>query len=107
MSHDEAIDELAFLGDWLDEIGIGSTQGNATEGASDSETSRKKRGPRKADYKTIQKEAKLAEDWKRAQETIGTYKAVFAKSKGYKLKCFQRLLNRVAKRESRKGRSDN
>ena len=70
------------------------------ERSSDETIKRKRRGQKKADYETVQKEAKVAAAWKRASET-GTYKADFAKDKGMTLKALDQLLDRVRKRKSR------
>jgi hypothetical protein len=57
----------------------------------------KRRGRKKADYKTIQREAELAAKWERARKS-NVSKAKFAKDKGGIAK-FDKLLDRVAKRE--------
>lgn len=58
---------------------------------------------RKADYETVQREARIAADWERARES-GVYKPEFAKERKMPLKELEKLLNRVSKR---KKRSDN
>lgn len=63
-------------------------------------TKRKRRGRKKTDYDTQQREAKLAASWKQAHET-GTYKPDFAKENGFTLKAFERLLDRVRKHKAR------
>jgi hypothetical protein len=63
----------------------------------------KRPGRKKADYKTQQREAQLAADWKRAYEA-GTYKADFARDNKLTVSKLDALLDRVAKR---KARSDN
>lgn len=60
---------------------------------------RKKKG-KKADYRKTVRENELAKKWGKARE-CGEYKPDFARENGYNLADFQRLLNRVAKRESR------
>jgi hypothetical protein len=58
----------------------------------------KRRGRKKADYETVQKEAALAADWERARDA-GIYKPDFAKDKGMTVKQLDTLLDRVAKRK--------
>jgi hypothetical protein len=58
----------------------------------------KRRGRKKADYKTIQKEAALAARWVRARDA-GVYKPVFAKDNKLTVKELDKLLDRVAKRK--------
>ncbi|MCO6456487.1 MAG: hypothetical protein J5I93_14415 [Pirellulaceae bacterium] len=60
-------------------------------------------GKRKADYDTVQKESKLADEWNRARESR-VAKADFSKSKGLKLKELDKLLDRVQKRKRRSGK---
>jgi len=60
----------------------------------------KRRGRPKADYETIQREAQLASDWKRARES-GIYKADFAKGRGMTMKELEDLLDRVSHRNKR------
>ena len=57
-----------------------------------------RRGRKKADYETVQREAELTGEWERARDS-GVYKADFAKDKGMTLKDFDRLLDRVDKRK--------
>lgn len=59
-----------------------------------------RRGRRKADYETIEREAQVAADWERAREA-GTYKGDFAKERGTTAGKLDALLDRVAKRKSR------
>jgi hypothetical protein len=59
---------------------------------------RKRRGRKKADYKTVQKEAALAAEWERARDT-GIYKPDFAKGKKMTARELDALLDRVAKRK--------
>jgi hypothetical protein len=61
-------------------------------------TKAKRPGRKKADYETVQREAQLAADWKRAYEA-GTYKADFAKDNGMTVKKLDALLDRVAWRQ--------
>jgi hypothetical protein len=60
----------------------------------------KRPGRKKADYKTVQREAELAADWKRAYEA-GTYKADFARDNKLTVSKLDALLDRVAKRKAR------
>jgi hypothetical protein len=62
-------------------------------------TPSKRRGRKKADYRTIQKEAAIAEEWARARDA-GEYKVAFAKRKGMKREELDALLDRVRKRKS-------
>jgi hypothetical protein len=62
-------------------------------------TKAKRRGRKKANYETVQKEDALAAKWKRAR-AAGTCKVDFAKQNKMTLKDFDRMLNRVRKRES-------
>jgi hypothetical protein len=66
-------------------------------------SSRKRRGRKRANYKTEQREAELASEWVRARN-LGTSKVDFVKEKGTTLKEFKKLLGRVAgkKRPSKK-----
>lgn len=57
----------------------------------------KRRGRKKADYATIQKEAALAADWTRVRDA-GVYKCDFARQRGMKVKALDALLDRVGKR---------
>jgi hypothetical protein len=59
---------------------------------------RKRRGRKKADYETVQKEAELAADWERARDA-GIYKPDFAKDKNMTVRQLDALLDRVAKRK--------
>jgi hypothetical protein len=59
-----------------------------------------RRGRKKADYKTEQRESQIAVDWKQARDR-GAYKPDFARDKGMTPSEFQKLLNRVAKRKVR------
>jgi hypothetical protein len=61
---------------------------------------RKRRGRKKADYGTVQKEAKLAAEWVRAR-AAGILKSAFAKDNGMNQKQLDALLDRVAKRNRR------
>lgn|GEM_PF-6520858 len=63
----------------------------------------KRRGRKKADYETVQKEAALAASWERAREA-GVYKGDFARERGTTVAKLDALLDRVAQR---KKRSDN
>jgi hypothetical protein len=56
-----------------------------------------RRGRPKADYETVKREAKLAADWEQASK-VGVYKGDFAKDNGSSVKEFDKLLDRVAKR---------
>lgn len=58
----------------------------------------KRRGRKKADYETVQKEAELAADWERARDA-GIYKPDFAKDKNMTVRQLDALLDRVAKRK--------
>lgn len=60
----------------------------------------KRRGRKKADYKTELKEAALAADWQRARDA-GAYKGDFARERGLTVAEFDKLLTRVRKRNSR------
>jgi len=60
----------------------------------------KRRGWRKANYATVQREAQLAADWEQAREA-GVYKPTFAKEHGMTTAKLDALLDRVAKRKSR------
>jgi len=64
----------------------------------------KRPGRKKADYETVQHEAKLAADWARALGN-GVYKADFAKEQGMTPKDFGRLLSRVRKRDTARNNS--
>lgn len=57
----------------------------------------KRPGRKKADYETVQKEAKIVAQWERARDA-GAYKPVFAKDHGMTMKQLKQLLDRVAKR---------
>lgn len=58
----------------------------------------KRRGRKKADYETVQREFKLVDDWIRARDA-GTPKVDFAKELEFNLKDFDALLDRVGKRK--------
>ena len=60
----------------------------------------RRRGRKKADYETVQREARLAADWGQARES-GVYKTDFAKQNKMTPKKLNALLNRVAKRKTR------
>lgn len=60
----------------------------------------KRRGPKGASPETIQREAKLIEDWQQAREA-GVCKAEFANDNGMTLKDFGNLIARVKRRKSR------
>ena len=61
--------------------------------------SKPKRGGRhKADYQTVQREAKIAADWEQARDS-GVYKPDFAKGIKLTVKELDKLLDRVAKRK--------
>ena len=98
---DEAERRLAELWRWCDAQG-----GDAEPAEQDNEkplesnVASKPRGRRKADYETVQREAKLAADWERARESR-VYKTDFAKQKGMALVQLDALLDRVAKRKAR------
>jgi hypothetical protein len=64
----------------------------------ESKGSPRKGGRKKADYETVQREAKVAADWEQARDD-GTRKADFAKDYGIPLDELDRLLDRVAKRK--------
>lgn len=64
------------------------------------ESTPRRRGRKKADYNTEQREAKLAADWVRAKEA-GVYKPQFAKDHGMRPAELEALLARVRKRKSR------
>ncbi len=68
------------------------------EESAGTKTKRKRRGRKKADYETVQREAKLTADWEQARES-GVYKADFAKQKDLKVNDLDALLDRVAKRK--------
>jgi hypothetical protein len=72
---------------WLDELRTKQTAGKG-----------KPRGCSKPTKETIAKEAAIALEWRRARED-GEYKGAFAKRKEMKVKEFDRLLDRVAKRK--------
>lgn len=57
----------------------------------------KRRGRKKADYETVQREAALAAAWARARDS-GVYKGDFARDHGMSIKQLDALLDRVAKR---------
>jgi hypothetical protein len=61
----------------------------------------KRRGRKNADYPTIEREAKLKREWEQARDhgIPGVSKARFAEDKNMTLADFDRLLDRVAKRE--------
>jgi hypothetical protein len=61
---------------------------------------RRRRGRPAADFATIQREAALVAEWRRARES-GVYKPDFAKDHGIPPKELDRLLDRVAARNSR------
>jgi hypothetical protein len=58
----------------------------------------KQRGPKKADHATVQREAGLAAEWKRAHDA-GMYKGDFARDNRMKIADLDRLLKRVASRK--------
>ena len=58
----------------------------------------KKRGRKKADYETVQREAQLAADWEQARDA-GTYKGDFTRDRGMEVPDLDRLLDRVAARK--------
>ncbi len=60
-------------------------------------TPRPKRGRRKADYETIQREAKMAAEWNQARDA-GVYKGDFAKDRGTTISDLDNLLDRVRAR---------
>jgi hypothetical protein len=57
-----------------------------------------RRGRKKADYATVQREAALAAEWERVRGT-GGYKPTFAKDKELTVADLDKLLDRVAKRK--------
>jgi hypothetical protein len=63
-------------------------------------STKKPRGRPTADTETIEREAKLVAEWKQASET-GIAKLDFTDEKGMKVKEFDKLLDRVRKRETR------
>jgi len=67
-------------------------------------TKAKRPGRKKANYETVQHEAKLAAEWARALDN-GVYKADFAKEQGMTQKDFARLLSRVRKRNTARNNS--
>ncbi len=66
----------------------------------DAKPNRKPAGRKKADYETVQREAKIKDKWDQAREA-SVYKPDFAKGIGMDVKQFDKLLGRVARRESR------
>lgn len=64
------------------------------------DSNRRQRGRQKADYATEQKERQLYLDWRRARDQ-GILKDTFAADNGMTVKDFDRLLDRVSKRERR------
>lgn len=64
------------------------------------EANPKRRGRPKANYETIRHETTIATDWNQAKEN-GVHKADFVKEKEWTLKEFNKLLDRVSKRNSR------
>ena len=88
---------------------IAATWRNEQDALKDSceRSTRKQPGPKKADYKTMQREAQIVDEWKRKHQR-GAHKAQFARTKGMKPVDFEKLLNRVRQRRSRaKSDSDN
>jgi hypothetical protein len=73
--------------------------GDDTEPTTGETVPPKRRGPKKADYNTVQREAALAAEWDRARDA-GTYKVDFARDKGMKTPDLQKLLNRVYARKN-------
>lgn len=63
-------------------------------------TKQNRRGRKKADYETEQRDAATAEAWERARET-GTYKVTFAKERGLTPAELDTLLDRVYQRNKR------
>jgi len=60
----------------------------------------KRRGRRKADDETVEREAEITEAWAKAKRS-GVYKPDFARDKKISLKDFNNLLARVSRRNSR------
>jgi hypothetical protein len=83
--------------DWLQMMAALRARAERIGAAGNGKGKRAPRGRKKADYKTIQREDKLAAAWVRARQT-GEFKTEFARSKKYTLKNFDKLLDRVAKR---------
>jgi hypothetical protein len=71
---------------------------DATQAPAPTTNGLRRRGRRKADYETAQREAQLAADWERAREA-GVYKGDFAKERGTTIAKLDALLDRVAKRK--------
>ena len=74
--------------EWKDNTGQQGTAGGKS----------RRRGRKKADWQTVQKETQLANEWRRARDG-GTYKADFASDKNIALPDLDRLLDRVAARK--------
>lgn len=104
-------DALAVAQRWIEER-FGAADQSTPEGANNGQgavaedagnghrtPARKKRGRKKAPYATVQREAELADRWKRAKES-GIPKLDFAKGEGLKVKELDKLLDRVRKRKS-------
>lgn len=93
---DQAEDEAEKLLDWVtDEI---KNQSDKATGSQNGDTGTKRRGRRKADYETVQREAEIADRWKKARE-CGVCKVDFAHDEGTTLKKLQQLLDRDRKRQ--------
>ena len=72
---------------------------NAAQGDDEAKT-RRRRGRKKADYATTQREAEIAANWKRAHEG-GAYKPEWAKDNGMTEPELDAILDRVYKRKKR------
>jgi hypothetical protein len=72
---------------------------NAAQGDDEAKT-RRRRGRKKADYATTQREAEIAANWKRAHEG-GAYKREWVKDNGMTAQALDALLDRVYKRKTR------
>lgn len=62
------------------------------------ETQPRRRGRKKADYETVQREAEIAANWERARDA-GVYKPDFATDNNLTVRQLDALLDRVAKRK--------
>jgi hypothetical protein len=87
---------------WADRQTIKARLSRASEPAGDPAaaqggTKSKRRGRKKANLKTIQKEAEIAAAWARARDT-GVYKSDFVKDNNLTIRKLKALLDRVAKR---------
>ncbi len=87
-----------MLGPMFEGLAAKPNVGNGKQAEAASDAPAKRRGRRKADYETVQKEAELAADWERARDA-GVYKPDFAKDKNMTVRQLDALLDRVRARK--------